>query len=969
MSTRLVLALGAVLALAGSSSSLFSQLPRPRKEDYEGLKIFIYDLPSQFTEDVHLALQRRAAELGLGCDWMLSACSESSNHLFTVRRQFGHEVIILRKFLANPLPVSDPKDADIFVVPALIASACMGGLYDTHCTTPMEEFGDDLFEMLPFYNAETRHRHLFLGSFDKRSLPMDIQAQSVLLSSGASWGDRPGHLVIPPSVTDVELQVASESTGEREILFFMAMAPNNPIRREIRRQLEAVQGSKVVLQELDRSKKDGSMSSQRIIAQMRSSIFCIAPPAENTAAGTKRMFDAILSGCIPVVISFPTIWGSGISWWRADGAPIEWSLPFPSEIQWRRLVLEVSEAELLKGSYGLLFAAFRSDVEEKQRYIAEVRDLLVYDLAGGRRDAFSLVMDSLRGILPRLYRAAMPLSRPLVCEIIPLQQDLSEAGAKGWSSSYGQFACDPMAFWHRCSDFWNSEKHVEPLKLSGFLQRSLLQTPGGRQAFFYNFSQEFVKNGFEHRSLFTGERAFIACSNPRFPSALHMLNATEQRRQVSYVDATECRIPPLTLPRPGRHAAMKPLWQLVFAVCNTMAWENTQDVAVIVEDHWVLPFHDFELVAYDACSQDTLENVGSTLVEHLLTLKMQQEQGLEIPEVVVFFAGMMQEEVDLHFQIIDRLQEYFHGELGDVGDGMPWMVSFDGHRAPGLLCDGFLTTFRSKCPAHELEPLIRSSPHVLAFNTTILNRVPEVHLQVIAAESHSFHAQIDFLTLLSFKAIRSLWRAGHGKVIADRSFGRPEESGESECSRAYEQAYEDYIDRSGFHMSYGNQVLRMQAFGCLLWNGSYSLVDTGLPSAFYTSWAYPSDFEDSVKMEFLKTAWGANVHNHPPVEEIGLSASMEEIGVFGLCHPPICQTREVIQLAWHFLTNVLMQGQRMRPNWAVQNCPDPPPNAKLRWQISEMSDSKVLGLTQPEQFDLWQQERSADSQQHAEHGP
>ena len=33
----------------------------------------------------------------------------------------------------------------------------------------------------------------------------------------------------------------------------------------------------------------------------------------------------------------------------------------------------------------------------------------------------------------------------------------------GWSSSYGEFACDPMAFWHRCSDFWSSErKHVAP---------------------------------------------------------------------------------------------------------------------------------------------------------------------------------------------------------------------------------------------------------------------------------------------------------------------------------------------------------------------------------------------------------------------------------------------------------------------------------------------------------------------------
>ncbi|CAL1135256.1 unnamed protein product, partial [Cladocopium goreaui] len=913
-------------------------------EDYEELKIFIYDpwaidgtvedLPSRFHVDVHAAVQRSAADVGSSCDWMLSACTESSNHPFTIRRQLGQEVIILRKFLANPLPASDPKDADIFVVPALIGSACMGGLYDTHCTTPLEEFGDDLFELLPFYNAETRHRHLFLGSIDKRNLPLDIQAQSLLLSCGASWGDRPGHLVVPPSVTDVELQVASgPSTGEREILFFMTMVPNNPIRHEIYRQLEGLRGSKVVLQELDRSldvwekikerrfdvvtmdHHAESLTSTCVVmgaadhidcfsrlvvsgeeSRMRSSIFCLCPPAENTAAGTKRLFDAILSGCIPVVISFPTLWGSGISWWRTDGAPIEWSLPFPSDVQWRRLVVEVSEAELLKGSYGLLFAAFRSDVEEKQRYIAEVRDLLVYDLAGGRQDAFSVVMDSLRRILPRLYRAVVPLSRPLVCERIPLLQDLSEAGAKGWSSSYGEFACDPMAFWHRCSDFWSSErKHVEPLKLSGFLRSFQLRTPEGsdapflgprhgrgRQALFYNFSQDFVKNGFEHRSLFTGERPFLVCSNPRFPSALHMLDATEQRRQVSYVDASECRIPP-PLPPVLRHGPVRALWQLVFAVCNTMAWENTQDVARIVEDHWVLPMsHDFQLVAYDAC-QDAVENVGSTLVEHVLALKMQQEQGLEIPEVVVFFAGMVPQEVDLHFQIIDRLQEYFDALGGD-----PWLVSFDGHRAPGLLCDGFLTTFRSKCPAQELQPLSRSSPHVLAFNTTILNRVPEVHLQVIAAESHSFHVQIDFLTVLSFKAIRSLWRAGRAKVIADSSLTSRRD--ESECSRSYQQAYDNYLDRSGFHLSYGNQALRAQALGCLDWNGSYSLVDTGLPAAFDedSSWAKPSGI-DAVKMDFLKTAWGANVHNHPPVPEFGSSASVEEIGVFSLCHPPLCK--------------------------------------------------------------------------------
>ena len=38
--------------------------------------------------------------------------------------------------------------------------------------------------------------------------------------------------------------------------------------------------------------------------------------------------------------------------------------------------------------------------------------------------------------------------------------------------------------------------------------------------------------------------------------------------------------------------------------------------------------------------------------------------------------------------------------------------------------------------------------------------------------------------------------------------------------------------------------------------------------------------------------------------------------------------QEVLQLAWHYLTNVLMQSQRLRPNWAMDNCPGPPPNAK-----------------------------------------
>ena len=28
------------------------------------------------------------------------------------------------------------------------------------------------------------------------------------------------------------------------------------------------------------------------------------------------------------------------------------------------------------------------------------------------------------------------------------------AKMSGWSSSYGELACTPMEFWHRCSEYW-----------------------------------------------------------------------------------------------------------------------------------------------------------------------------------------------------------------------------------------------------------------------------------------------------------------------------------------------------------------------------------------------------------------------------------------------------------------------------------------------------------------------------------
>ncbi|CAE7629915.1 cya, partial [Symbiodinium necroappetens] len=99
--------------------------------------------------------------------------------------------------------------------------------------------------------------------------------------------------------------------------------------------------------------------------------------------GIKRLLDVLLSGCLPVVIVFPTSLGSGRSWWRAEGPPVEWSLPFPWEIDWERLVVEVSEADFWQGR----LAVYNSCDEE-------------FDRSGGKSSTWLL----LEHALARLYQ-------------------------------------------------------------------------------------------------------------------------------------------------------------------------------------------------------------------------------------------------------------------------------------------------------------------------------------------------------------------------------------------------------------------------------------------------------------------------------------------------------------------------------------------------------------------------------------
>ena len=173
------------------------------------------------------------------CDFGVSSCTEEKYaRIYSGKRQYAAEVALLRAYVLRTRLTTDPTRADLLVVPALFASACLlrgGGHSHFQCmVTEMSRAPDgfsaqSLFEHhLPFYNPRTAHRHLFFGTAGKRELPPLVQHQALLATLGPLWlSDGPGSAccLVPYLTADRELQpdeYEADTERERPVLVFMA---------------------------------------------------------------------------------------------------------------------------------------------------------------------------------------------------------------------------------------------------------------------------------------------------------------------------------------------------------------------------------------------------------------------------------------------------------------------------------------------------------------------------------------------------------------------------------------------------------------------------------------------------------------------------------------------------------------------------------------------------------------------------
>ena len=506
-------------------------------------------------------------------------------------------------------------------MPYLAATDCRLSSH-TNAQCPASTLSLELFQHLQYYGPSTRHRHLFLGSCPITSLPLVLQSQHFLISEGAVWGDhsiRPGHLIPPSATTEPKLLPTFrhedfQQPVARDILFWLAQTPNNAVRYEVQQQLidfrdsrassetaHGLSGKVQIYDGLGRANSSyGRPTMATSISEMQRSIFCPAPPAENTA-GLIRFFDVLRSGCIPVVVSFRTNWGSGTSWWRHNGPPVEWSLPFAWEVNWRQLVVEVSDEQL--SSLGFVEACLQlgpEGVEAKQLNIARVRDHVAYDLDGGKRDAFSLLMDGIRTALSRLgpppsIGLLQIRDSPQVCDrtprsaqhrlLFPLGSAIRE---KAWSHSFTDASCSPAHAWQPPANFMSDQP--ESVLIEHYMTRRMLKDSLLAPAFWLRvLERSLVPAGDVHSSLAIAPLA--SCRHFNFPKACHdLLVQGEEQVTVEYCHAlklspsapqTMCTLVPT--PLPAWHAGKDKRWEIITWGCGLEAdfarlAENLQDV-------------------------------------------------------------------------------------------------------------------------------------------------------------------------------------------------------------------------------------------------------------------------------------------------------------------------------------------------------------------------------------------------------
>ncbi|XP_038700033.1 probable arabinosyltransferase ARAD1 isoform X2 [Tripterygium wilfordii] len=184
------------------------------------------------------------------------------------------------------------------------------------------------------------------------------------MDSTGNWY-KPGQVslekdLILPYVPNLELcdtECLSKTESKRIILLYFRGRLKRNAGGKIRAKLVAeLSGAENVVIEEGTAGEEGKAAAQK---GMRQSIFCLSPAGDTPSSA--RLFDAIVSGCIPVIVSD------------------ELELPFEGILDYRKIALFISSSDAVQPGFLLKFlkGVSRAQTRELQRNLAKMAGKLV----------------------------------------------------------------------------------------------------------------------------------------------------------------------------------------------------------------------------------------------------------------------------------------------------------------------------------------------------------------------------------------------------------------------------------------------------------------------------------------------------------------------------------------------------------------------------------------------------------------
>ena len=231
------------------------------------LNVYMYNLQKRWKVDTILhGLERcsgatKSFWCQSNCDWNKHVCREKEwQGGYSTMRQYGADVTIIEKFKHYDNLVTDPNDADIFLVPYPHASHCRSPDENAgwrHCEGIDWRSSWDLVKSLPYFNEKTKNRHLFLLTQDLGNNHKLLEDMPLYVTLGGSKNPHHDHepppnvtnIVIPPPITEPEYQPSTLAkrnwTEQRNYSLYMnagLISPDRKVFADILNHVKSIGG-------------------------------------------------------------------------------------------------------------------------------------------------------------------------------------------------------------------------------------------------------------------------------------------------------------------------------------------------------------------------------------------------------------------------------------------------------------------------------------------------------------------------------------------------------------------------------------------------------------------------------------------------------------------------------------------------------------------------------------------------------